>query len=439
MAFLLYNLLTNPRTLHKCYTEVDEVIGDQALTLSHLSKLKYIEAAIRETLRYLGPINVGSRHAKTETIIGGKYKVRPDQTLTLNYLDIHRDHKVYGDDVEEFKPERFLDGGWEALPANAWKPFGTGARACIGRALAEQEMLMAAALTFQRFNIEMADPHYQFRLKTTLTVKPDNFNIKVRRRAGKADMVGIGALSSESPKAQTTESLKPSGGPNSEQGSSAKPLTILYGGNSGTCKAFAEDILSSAQAYGFEGSVKSLDAATEALPLDQPTLIITASYEGRPPDNAKQFVAWLEHNTDKAKYLKGVKYAVFGVGNSEWNKTFHRIPKLIDERMDQMSATRVVPAGFVDVREDLIGPFEKWKDALFPKLRQVSNVRTAVSQQQIQVEMTTPSVSKVLAGQEPCEATVLVNREIAAQSGDAPRKMHMEVRLPAEMEYRTGK
>lgn len=38
-----------------------------------------------------------------------------------------------------FKPERFLDGGLERLPPNSYKPFGSGERACIGRAFAIQE------------------------------------------------------------------------------------------------------------------------------------------------------------------------------------------------------------------------------------------------------------------------------------------------------------
>lgn len=372
MSFLLYNLLANPSTLHKCYAEVDEVVGDRALELFHLRNLKYTEAAIRETLRFMGPIAVNVRHAKQETVIGGKYRIRPDQSLTLNLLGVHYDPAVY-DDADKFKPERFLDGGWEKLPAHAWKPFGTGMKACIGRALAEQEMLMAAALIFQRFNIEMADPTYQFRVKSTLTIKPDNFTIKVRRRPGKSDMVGIpGAPSAGVQDVQAT--ARPA---SSTTSSTSHPLAILYGGNSGTCKAFAEDIQSSARDFGCEGVVKTLDAATEALPTDQPVIIITASYEGEPSDNAKQFVAWLGHNQDKPMHLEGVKYALFGVGNSEWVSTFLRIPTLVNERMSEMSADGNVPTGFVNVNQDLVGPFEDWKGTLFPKLREAAGVRSA--------------------------------------------------------------
>ena len=57
-----------------------------------------------------------------------------------------------------FRPERMLD--FEKVPQDAWRPFGTGIRACIGRAFAEQEMLLNVALILQRFQVEMADPTY---------------------------------------------------------------------------------------------------------------------------------------------------------------------------------------------------------------------------------------------------------------------------------------
>lgn len=53
-----------------------------------------------------------------------------------------------------------MNGGFENLPPNAFKPFGDGPRACIGRAFAEQEMTMAVALIIQNFQVEMADPSY---------------------------------------------------------------------------------------------------------------------------------------------------------------------------------------------------------------------------------------------------------------------------------------
>ena len=55
-----------------------------------------------------------------------------------------------------------------AIPPNAYKPFGTGARACIGRQFAIQEALLVLGMLVQRF--EFVDHlHYELKTKSTLT------------------------------------------------------------------------------------------------------------------------------------------------------------------------------------------------------------------------------------------------------------------------------
>lgn len=153
----------------------------------------------------------------------------------------------------------------------------------------------------------MADPSYELAIKSTLTTKPDGFGIKVRRRAGKDIMVGL-------PGTKTTTDSSRSNAAKAVGGSTTKSkLTVLYGSNAGTCKAFAEDLQTNAPEFGFEAEVMPLDSATEHLPTEQPIVVITASYEGKPPDNARKFVAWLEANASNKSLTKGVKYATFGM------------------------------------------------------------------------------------------------------------------------------
>lgn len=157
---MMYHLCKNPEKFLKAQAEVDKVVGDAAIDLKHLPQLKYVEACIRETLRFMGPISVITRHAKKDTVLGVKYPISSKMPLQFNLMALHHDPKIWGDDHDVFRPERFLNGGFEALPPNAWRPFGFGVRSCIGKAFAEQEMLMVAALIFQRFQIEAADPSY---------------------------------------------------------------------------------------------------------------------------------------------------------------------------------------------------------------------------------------------------------------------------------------
>lgn len=93
-------------------------------------------------------------------------------------------------------------------------------------------------------------------------------------------------------------------------------MTILYGSNTGTCQSLAQKLSIDAQRHGYQASVQDLDSAVGNLPKDQPIVLISASYEGQPPDNAAQFVAYLESLDEQVK-LDGVQYAVFGCGHSE--------------------------------------------------------------------------------------------------------------------------
>lgn len=135
MSFLFYYLLKYPETYHKAQQEVDELLGNDNIRLDHNPKLKYIAAAIKETLRFEGPIPVISRHAKSKIKRAGKYDIDETMGLIINLRGLHHDPKVWGEDHNEFKSERMLN--MSKYPPGCWRPFGTGIRACIGRASAE--------------------------------------------------------------------------------------------------------------------------------------------------------------------------------------------------------------------------------------------------------------------------------------------------------------
>ncbi|KAK4188550.1 cytochrome P450 [Podospora australis] len=435
MDFLFYNLLQHPEALQKCYAEVDAVLGDREMQMEDIPKLRYLDAAVKETLRFLGPIPVINRHARETTLIGGKYRVTPDDPIIFNLKGLHHDPKVWGDDCNEFRPDRMLNGGWERLPPNSWKPFGTGVRSCIGRYLAEQEIIICLAMVLQRFVIEMADPDYKLKIKSTLTIKPDEFDIKARRRPGKDHLFNLsGGAAPPAQKAANAGADIPH--------DDLKPLSIFYGGNSGTCKSFGEDLESTSRNFGLHApsKVQSLDDAVENLPKDRPVVMITSSYEGQPADNARNFVAWLENRARdpaNSELLTGVSYTVFGVGNRDWVATYHRIPKLVDELMAKLGATRLYPAGFVDVSQDIVGPFQDWKEGLFPKLREAAGVTAAVKTEEMQVEITQPETPSKLAGEEVSEGLVLAN-DVVAKKGYGPEKRQIDILLPPGVEYSSG-
>lgn len=313
LSFTYYYLLKNPDKLLEAQRQVDEVVGDSVLELQHLPKLTYLDACIKESLRLSSPITRWSVCPRKDTTLQGKYEVKKDVQLACNLKALHHDPAVWGDDHEDFEPESMLKSNFEKLPPNSWKPFENGMRSCIGRGFAEQEMLINIALVLQRFQLQLADPAYELQLKSTLTIKPWNFRMKVRRRPGKTLMVGIpGGVPTNVAKKHEQQHEKAQ----ARDESSKAPLSIFFGGNTGTCEALAEDLRTKLADHGLSASIESLDTLTEHTP-DRPVVIITSSYESLPPDNARKFMAWLEDVSNKnASPLNGVKYAVYGVGSS---------------------------------------------------------------------------------------------------------------------------
>lgn len=402
------------------------MLGSDNITLDHISKFKYIAAAVKETLRFEGPIPVVPRKAKSKILHAGKYEVDPEMHLVCNLRGLHHDPKVWGEDHNQFIPERMMD--MSKYPAGCWKPFGNGIRACIGRAFAEQEMVLVVAMILQRFQITMADPSYHMELKSTLTIKPADFVIKAKRRPGVGEIVGFGG-------SQHTEKKTTTNGATHSH-VEGKHLIVAYGSNAGTCKSYSEEIVADAEQRGISAELVTLDAMIEHEKEDCPIVIITPSYEGKPADNAKKAVSWLEMNVDKPDLLKGKKFAVFGVGNSEWASTFHKVPKLIDEIMPKLGAVRAHKTGFVDVRGDAVGPFEEWREGLIENLFGDS-VQEAAPTKDLEVEMITHSGEQPLADVQPSLLNVKENRELA-DTAVGPRKMHLEVTLPEDMYYRSG-
>ncbi|KAF7514665.1 hypothetical protein G7054_g15119 [Neopestalotiopsis clavispora] len=433
LAFLFYNFLHKPETLYKAQAEVDHVLGDDVLQPSHVPQLKYLKACILESLRFLGPITQTQLHAKEDTVIGGKYKITKDMNVRVNLPGMHHDERVWGPDAGEFRPERMMNGGFEKMPKNAWKAFGNGVRSCIGRFLAEQEMVMTLAMVLQRFEVSMADPSYNLHLKSTLTVKPADFKIKVARRPGRKATTGIPGSVPSSMLQDVHEKQPKSGGKKAQTAGSNNPLLILYGSNAGTCKYIAEDLQTMAKERGLGPEVKTLDASTGNLPTDMPVVVIAPSYEGKPPDNARKFQAWIESLDPGA--LKNVKFAVFGVGNSEWSETFHKVPKFYNDAIPKLGGSRVIEPGFVDVKEDIVGPWEDWRDHL---LDSVGDEKHPGQAPELSIKFKKADMASKLAGEEVAEAVVKKNVEIAPASDMGSAKKHLEVELPEGVSYEAG-
>ncbi|KAJ6087450.1 hypothetical protein N7467_006364 [Penicillium canescens] len=445
LSFLFYYLLKNPSAYKKAQEEVDSVIGKRKIVVEDMSKLPYITAVMRETLR-LNPtapmIAVHPHPDKNKedpvTLGGGKYVLHPDETIALMLGKMQRDPKVYGPDADSFKPERMLDEHFDKLPKNAWKPFGNGMRGCIGRPFAWQEVLLIVAMLLQNFNFELDNPSYDLRIKQTLTIKPKDFQMKATLRHDLDPTqlsIALGGAPTET--AAGSRDRKPKVAvPVDGQ---LKPMHILYGSNTGTCEVFARRLADDATAYGYAAKVSSLDSAKENIPKSDPVVFISASYEGQPPDNAAHFFQWLSEL--KGSDLDGVNYAVFGCGHHDWSSTFYRIPKAIDQLVKDNGANRLCEIGLADAaNSDMFTDFDSWGEASFwpavtAKFGGASPEKSTKPKSSLQVEVSSGMRASTLGLQ--LEEGFIVENQILTHP-EAPTKRMVRFKLPSEMTYQCG-
>ncbi len=185
LSFAIHLLMTHPAVLAQARDEVDDVLPGARLPVNDdLARLEVIDRIIKETLR-LWPTAPGFQVAPwKDEVIGGGHLLEKDRRLTVLLPALHRDPAVWAD-PERFDIDRFLPENEAKIPAHAYKPFGNGSRSCIGRMFAVMEAKLALALLLQRFDF-IDDADYRLSVRETLTLKPDRFRIRVRRRTGTA-------------------------------------------------------------------------------------------------------------------------------------------------------------------------------------------------------------------------------------------------------------
>ncbi|KAL2817605.1 hypothetical protein BJX63DRAFT_440740 [Aspergillus granulosus] len=431
LSFAMYYLMKNPDAMARATHEVDEVVGDHQLTVEHLAKLKYINAVLRETLRLMPTAPGFSVTPYKPEVIGGKYRVKPGDSLDIFLAAVHRDPAVYSGDVDEFQPERMFDDAFQKLPANAWKPFGNGKRSCIGRAFAWQEALMILALVLQNFTFNLTDKDYALKLKESLTIKPNNLWAYAKPRPGRS-VLGTQLLH------KTEEIHVDKDFSSKEVTLKSKPATILYGSNSGTCEALAHRLaVEMNRRCSFTCSVKPMNEfADRQLPRGQPLIILTGSYDGRPPENARHYMKWLQ--TLQGKKLEGIQYAVFGCGHRDWASTFHKIPILVDEKMSEHGGSRIALRGSVDTaEEDPFAGLESWSETiLWPGLEASFDLlRHDLSD-------TLDDRARITIGPpyalRAAYETAIVREVRTLTSQGTTAKIHVELDLPDTIEYQAG-
>lgn len=180
LSFALYYLSRNPDVLARARDEVDAIWGSTEPCFEKVAKLRYLRRVLDESLRLWPTAPAYGRAARQDTTLVGKYPMKKGDWMLVLIPSLHRD-PVWGNDPESFDPDRFLPANIKARPAHTYKPFGTGERACIGRQFAIHEAVLVLGTILQKYTVE-PDPDYRLKVVERLTLMPEGFTLRVRRR-----------------------------------------------------------------------------------------------------------------------------------------------------------------------------------------------------------------------------------------------------------------
>lgn len=147
---IIYHLLKNATTKAKLVSELDAARKNGTLSfpvsLSQADNLPYLQAVMYESLRLHPAVGMSLPRVSPSSgaTIAGRF-VPAGTTVGANPWVIHRDKRVFGDDVEAFRPERWIEkaeteGGGYGDMQRFFFAFGAGARMCLGRNISWMEM-----------------------------------------------------------------------------------------------------------------------------------------------------------------------------------------------------------------------------------------------------------------------------------------------------------
>ena len=170
-------LCQHPEIQEKLFKSVQN--SPENLDFEQLSSHDYLDKFVREVLRFAGPVGIISRTATADFEIED-HVVPKGTEVWLNLYAINRDRKVWGEDAEDFKPERWNDPPKDAY---AFVPFSAGMRNCIGKRFAIMEVKLHIYLLAKNFQFEFDNPNEKVDFYNAVIYRPYKFpKVRISKR-----------------------------------------------------------------------------------------------------------------------------------------------------------------------------------------------------------------------------------------------------------------
>lgn len=210
----------------------------------------------------------------------------------------------------------------------------------------------------------------------------------------------------------------------------SKPVTIVFGSQTGTAETLSKKAAKQLKAANCEPKVLDMgEVSPDDIKEVEHLLLITSTYgEGEPPDNAMAFHEALM--ADNAPKLEGLNFSVMGLGDSNY-PDFCQCSKDFDARLEALGAKRFAP--MVEADGDPDDPFAVWLEAVQAELGASSSDAPATVADSDQ-ESDEPEFNK----KNPFPAKLLKTQNLNKE-GSSKATHHVEISLEGSgLEYEVG-
>jgi cytochrome P450 len=175
----VYTILKHPDVLKAVQAEVDAVFAKGSIDEAEdLKKMPVLNGAIMETMR-LYPIAVAQMRTATKDFVFEGHQIREGEMLYMATAVPHFMQEFYPD-PDRFDAGRYSKERAEHMKPGAYSPYGRGPHTCLGKSLAEVQLLLSMARLFHRVELALPSPDYVLKTKTAPTPGPANdFAVRV--------------------------------------------------------------------------------------------------------------------------------------------------------------------------------------------------------------------------------------------------------------------
>uniref|UniRef100_A0A8P4G294 Uncharacterized protein n=1 Tax=Dicentrarchus labrax TaxID=13489 RepID=A0A8P4G294_DICLA len=185
MLTLFLYLTSKPQMQERCQEEIDRVLeGKDQASFEDRHQMHYMQAMIHEVQRVANIVPLNVFHATVvDTELMG-YSI-PKGTLVIPNMKSVLSEEGQWKYPHEFNPENFLNEQGEFVKPEAFMPFSTGIRMCLGEGLARMELFLIPVMLLRKFKLiwpeDAGEPDYTQIFGGTMSPQP--YRIKVQPRS----------------------------------------------------------------------------------------------------------------------------------------------------------------------------------------------------------------------------------------------------------------